>query len=779
MKNLMQRLLILLWLLVISSQAWGGTWTANGFVYKPEVGARGAEAKALFDSGVDRIDARLGKEIWVGDPQYGSSLPEAIAAIGANSCILRVPAGTHTISDNLAIPANIALKVERGATLAIATTKTLTINGPLEAGLYQIFTCAGTGKVAFAFGAVKEVYPQWWGAKGDNSTDCTAAFQAAITAAGPCGGAVRVIDGTYKLTASLTKNPAYPCIFRVADRDTTILKMYGNYSIIKSSDPNTYSAQILDFSKLTLSSDGSATTAYAVDLTAMSFARVRDCKISNYAYGIKQVWGSFFGQIEGNYITTSQVGILETYAAGGPGGMNRGNCNYIKANIFRSQANAGILIEGGCNGHYIGYNDFEGLGVGGWAIKCAGSKNLIQGNNFECATDAAGAIYFYDDGDGVGGPNTVQGNSYGSPFTFDRVIDATAAGEQDIRDYPGAVSTATVPQGGTYRSGAGRVNLIHNGSFELPTYTPGAGWALANMPYQWRGYQLTAGDFALSVDTTNKANGRQSIKLNTGSTSSGCGIAQKVYVVPNKVYTLSAMVNYSAASKFRIAIGTSFAGTEITYLNLTQTQGVGAWMPVNLNFNSGANSFVWITIAHLNGSGAGPTLNLDSVCLTEGIMPRRWSPNPDDSFFSNILNNTALTGTTDETTVGSGFLLPAYFLDYLTSLDIEVNGVCTGTNATKTIRLYLDSTVLATVTVAAGTTNWRIKGTLAEIGAQNAQIFMGIGWNGSTPTLVRTTASKTTTGALLLKVTMQLGNSEDSAYHNGTFVRINAQPTYY
>ena len=75
------------------------------------------------------MDARLGKEIWVGDPNYGTTLPAAIAAIDTETCILRVPAGTHNITADLEIPANIPLRVERGATLSVATTKTLTING--------------------------------------------------------------------------------------------------------------------------------------------------------------------------------------------------------------------------------------------------------------------------------------------------------------------------------------------------------------------------------------------------------------------------------------------------------------------------------------------------------------------------------------------------------------------------------------------------------------------------------------------------------------------------
>lgn len=125
-----------------------GTWTDNEFVYKPGLGASGALEKIYFDSGLNSVDARLGKEVWVGDPLYGTTLQAAITAIGASTVILRVPSGTWNVSANLSVPANITLRVERGATIAIATGVTLTINR-LEAGLYPIFSCTGTGCVAF------------------------------------------------------------------------------------------------------------------------------------------------------------------------------------------------------------------------------------------------------------------------------------------------------------------------------------------------------------------------------------------------------------------------------------------------------------------------------------------------------------------------------------------------------------------------------------------------------------------------------------------------------
>ena len=60
----------------------------------------------------------------------------------------------------------------------------------MEAGLYQIFSCIGTGKVQFGLGAVAKVQVKWFGAKGDNGTDDYAAITQALKSLPPFG------DGT-------------------------------------------------------------------------------------------------------------------------------------------------------------------------------------------------------------------------------------------------------------------------------------------------------------------------------------------------------------------------------------------------------------------------------------------------------------------------------------------------------------------------------------------------------------------------------------------------------
>lgn len=72
--------------------------------------------------------------------------------------------GTYAIADDTIVTTNLGY-IPNGVLLAPATGKTLTIDGPFEAGLYQVFDCDGTGKVVFgANSPVTKVYPEWFGA---------------------------------------------------------------------------------------------------------------------------------------------------------------------------------------------------------------------------------------------------------------------------------------------------------------------------------------------------------------------------------------------------------------------------------------------------------------------------------------------------------------------------------------------------------------------------------------------------------------------------------------
>jgi hypothetical protein len=86
-----------------------------------------------------------------------------------------------------------------GGSLNPAAGTTLTINGPFHASSDFIF--GGAGSVVIS--RPDKVYVQWFGAKGDGTTDDTVAVQRAVNAAGSAG-AYFPCGGTYILSSTIT-----------------------------------------------------------------------------------------------------------------------------------------------------------------------------------------------------------------------------------------------------------------------------------------------------------------------------------------------------------------------------------------------------------------------------------------------------------------------------------------------------------------------------------------------------------------------------------------------
>ncbi len=109
--------------------------------------------------------------------------------------------GAFTLGEVLSDGTNSANQGAANPTFTDAYT--LTINGPFEAGLYQVFSGFAAGNVTLGVGAAKEVYSEWWGAAGDLATDDATAIQSAITASSNVTPAVLLNRG-YKANTQLT-----------------------------------------------------------------------------------------------------------------------------------------------------------------------------------------------------------------------------------------------------------------------------------------------------------------------------------------------------------------------------------------------------------------------------------------------------------------------------------------------------------------------------------------------------------------------------------------------
>jgi hypothetical protein len=135
---------------------------------------------------------------------HGNSLAQAVTDIGATKTLLWVHVANN-VTANLTVPANIILRYTNSGITTISNTVTLTINGPITAGRYQIFSCTGTGIVAFTNNySLDKVPVEWWGAVGNDSTDCTTAIKKAIDSCYATGQEVTFGVGTYLISSKLT-----------------------------------------------------------------------------------------------------------------------------------------------------------------------------------------------------------------------------------------------------------------------------------------------------------------------------------------------------------------------------------------------------------------------------------------------------------------------------------------------------------------------------------------------------------------------------------------------
>lgn len=137
-----------------------------------------------------------------------------------------------------ACPANRKIIIDEGG--SINNTTTFQINGSFEAGIRQVF--GGSGAVIF--GSPGDLYPQWFGVKGDGTTDDYAALTKTATTAVASGQrTVKLPNGTF-----MVSQPWQISGFSVEGS--------GIGSVIMAKSNNTIGVVLLDNSILGYSTDG-------------------------------------------------------------------------------------------------------------------------------------------------------------------------------------------------------------------------------------------------------------------------------------------------------------------------------------------------------------------------------------------------------------------------------------------------------------------------------------------------------------------------------------------
>lgn len=128
---------------------------------------------SVLPSGGGTVDARglEGAQTWSNDPLSGIT----------KNVTLIIGASTITVSASATAVSSVSIQAEQGAIFSVSAGKTLTIAGGFDGTLSQHFS--GSGTVALATPTrTAWLYPEWFGAVRDGSTDDYAAWQSAVNA---------------------------------------------------------------------------------------------------------------------------------------------------------------------------------------------------------------------------------------------------------------------------------------------------------------------------------------------------------------------------------------------------------------------------------------------------------------------------------------------------------------------------------------------------------------------------------------------------------------------
>ncbi|MBU1621884.1 MAG: glycoside hydrolase family 55 protein, partial [Gammaproteobacteria bacterium] len=260
------------------------------------------------------VDASESDQGTAGD---GSSVKDIVDSVGTSkkATIVFSHSGTgntttYTFSTSEVIPDNFEVLVENGAVLSVATGITVEFGGSIWAGRNQWISLTGTGSVIFDERFISEIFPEWWGALGDDSTDSTDAIQDAIDCAEAMGGCiVSFAAATYRFTTLTMDDPGVT--LRGMGPDATVLKTTsGTGNIITIGDTGSNYNASGGIRDISLYTTGARTAGFMIYIDGCEQGIINNIKIGEddgYAVGSGIYFGSDLSTLW--YVTNSVIEI--------------------------------------------------------------------------------------------------------------------------------------------------------------------------------------------------------------------------------------------------------------------------------------------------------------------------------------------------------------------------------------------------------------------------------------------------------------------------------------
>jgi len=281
--------------------------------------------------------------------QY-SSFFKAIDIIDSDRVTLLI-SKQENVTDDKTVPANVTLKPLQGGTLNIPAGKTLTINGHVEAGLYQWIE--GDGSVVFNL--QNSIQAIWF-----PGANIGAKINAAFTALAE-GGTVNVHNGNFAYTTDIYV-PRNSKIYYLkgAGYTSSILNYTGTGTALDAyvGDAHTVNINLCDLTVF-----GSVAAACGVNISATQFSSLSNIKIQGFSGAM----------VKGLLLQAATQGGQHTFNVYNShflnNSVNVGIENYNNVNFYGGSIEGGLKYNLAINGS-IKVNFFggliEGLAVGGF-----------------------------------------------------------------------------------------------------------------------------------------------------------------------------------------------------------------------------------------------------------------------------------------------------------------------------------------------------------------------------------------------------------------------------